>query len=196
MHEAVENGLDMAIINYSKIYPLFKIPQEEVELARKLIFRNSVDGDPLQKYMQHFAGTKGKTTTGTGSHVESLSVEDKLKYGIINGEKSVGEGEHKKTLEELLEQALLQYSPLDLINTGVMKQAVTYLEPKMEKKSTGGQKGTIVLATVKGDVHDIGKNLVDIILSNNWYRVVNLGISNRATSSSNRRRSTRLTRSV
>jgi len=203
MHEAVDNGLDLAIINYSKIYPLYKIPQEEVELARKLIFRNNVDGDPLQKYMQHFAGTKGKTTAGTASHVESLSVEDKLKYGIINGEKSVGEGEYKKSLEVLLEEALLQYSPLDLINTvlldgmktvgelfgarkmqlpsvldaaGVMKQAVAYLEPKMEKKSTGGQKGTIVLATVKGDVHDIGKNLVDIILSNNGYRVVNLGI--------------------
>jgi len=102
----------------------------------------------------------------------------------------------------LLEDALASYSPLELINTvlldgmktvgdlfgarkmqlpsvldsaGVMKQAVAYLEPKMEKK-TGSQKGTIVLATVKGDVHDIGKNLVDIILSNNGFKVVNLGI--------------------
>jgi 5-methyltetrahydrofolate--homocysteine methyltransferase len=134
--------------------------------------------------------------------VETLSVEDKLKFAIINGEKAVGEGAHKRTLEEILEDALTQYSPLDLINNvlldgmrtvgdlfgarkmqlpsvldsaGVMKQAVAYLEPKMEKKA-GSQKATIVLATVKGDVHDIGKNLVDIILSNNGYKVVNLGI--------------------
>ena len=202
MHEAVDHGLDTAIVNYAKVYPLYKIPQEEVELARRLIYRDASDGDPLQVYMQHFAGMKGKPQAQTTAHVESLSVEDKLKFAIINGEKSVGEGEHKRTLEQILDQALVQYTPLDLINTvlldgmktvgdlfgarkmqlpsvldsaGVMKQAVAYLEPKMERK-TGSQKGTIVLATVKGDVHDIGKNLVDIILSNNGYKVVNLGI--------------------
>jgi len=203
MHEAVDHGLDMAIVNYTKIYPLYKIPQEEVDLARKLIFRDESDGDPLQKYMNHFAGLKGKPAASTTAHVDTLSVEDKLKFAIINGEKSVGEGSHKKSLEELLEEALGTYSALELINTvlldgmktvgdlfgarkmqlpsvldsaGVMKQAVAYLEPKMEKKAGGSQKGTIVLATVKGDVHDIGKNLVDIILSNNGFKVVNLGI--------------------
>jgi len=202
MHEAVDHGLDMAIVNYSKIYPLYKIPQEEVELARKLIFRDPSAGDPLQVYMAHFSGMKGKPAAATTAHVDTLSVEDKLKFAIINGEKSVGEGANKKSLERLLEDALGTYSPLELINTvlldgmrtvgdlfgarkmqlpsvldsaGVMKQAVAYLEPKMEKKS-GSRKATIVLATVKGDVHDIGKNLVDIILSNNGYRVVNLGI--------------------
>jgi 5-methyltetrahydrofolate--homocysteine methyltransferase len=205
MHEAVDHGLDMAIVNYTKIYPLYKIPQEEVELARKLIHRDAnSDGDPLQKYMAHFAGMKGKPAASTTAHLDTLSVEDKLKFAIINGEKSVGDGAHKKTLEELLEEALAaNYSPLELINTvlldgmktvgdlfgarkmqlpsvldsaGVMKAAVAYLEPKMEKKSGSQQKGTIVLATVKGDVHDIGKNLVDIILSNNGFKVVNLGI--------------------
>ena len=202
MHEAVDHGLDMAIVNYTKIYPLYKIPQEEVELARKLIYRDESAGDPLQNYMAHFTGMKGKPAASTTARVDSLSVEDKLKFAIINGEKSVGEGAHKKSLEVLLEDALGQYSPLELINTvlldgmktvgdlfgarkmqlpsvldsaGVMKQAVAYLEPKMEKKA-GSQKGTIVLATVKGDVHDIGKNLVDIILSNNGFKVVNLGI--------------------
>src|SRR5579872_993968 len=202
MHEAVDHGLDMAIVNYTKIYPLYKIPHEEVELARKLIYRDGSDGDPLQKYMQHFAGSKSKVQASTIAHVETLSVEDKLKFAIINGEKAVGDGAQKKTLEQLLEGALTQYSPLELINTvlldgmktvgdlfgarkmqlpsvldsaGVMKQAVAYLEPKMEKKA-GSQKGTIVLATVKGDVHDIGKNLVDIILTNNGFKVVNLGI--------------------
>jgi 5-methyltetrahydrofolate--homocysteine methyltransferase len=202
MHEAVDNGLDIAIVNYSKVYPLYKIPQEEVELARKLIYRDESAGDPLQNYMAHFAGLKGKPQATTTAHVDTLSVEDKLKFAIINGEKSVGEGTHKKSLEGLLDDALAEYTPLELINTvlldgmktvgdlfgarkmqlpsvldsaGVMKQAVAYLEPKMEKKA-GSQKGTLVLATVKGDVHDIGKNLVDIILSNNGYRVVNLGI--------------------
>jgi 5-methyltetrahydrofolate--homocysteine methyltransferase len=202
LHEAVDHGLDMAIVNYSKVYPLYKISHEEVELARKLIYRDQSAGDPLQRYMEHFAGTKGKALAGTTAHVETLRVEDKLKFAIIQGEKAVGEGAHRKTLEELLEEALVEYTPLDLINTvlldgmktvgdlfgarkmqlpsvldsaGVMKQAVAYLEPKMEKK-TGSQKGTIVLATVKGDVHDIGKNLVDIILTNNGFRVVNLGI--------------------
>src|SRR5580700_713611 len=117
MHEAVNNGLDMAIVNYSKIYPLYKIPQEEVDLALKLIYRDAAsDGDPLQKYMNHFAGKKGKGESETTAHVETLSVEDKLKFAIINGEKAVGEGAHKKTLEEILEEALTQYSPLDLIN--------------------------------------------------------------------------------
>ncbi|HKD84658.1 MAG TPA: methionine synthase [Terriglobales bacterium] len=201
MHEAVDHGLDMAIVNYSKIYPLYKIPEAEVDLARKLIFFDQSNGDPLQVYMAHFAGTKGKEEKTT-AHVDTLSVEDKLKWAIINGEKFIGDGANKKSLDEVLEEALVNYSPLDLINNvlldgmrtvgdlfgarkmqlpsvldsaGVMKAAVAYLEPKMEKKE-GSQKGTIVLATVKGDVHDIGKNLVDIILSNNGYRVVNLGI--------------------
>ena len=205
LHEAVENGLDVAIVNYTKIYPLYKIPAEEVELARKLIYQDRSAGDPLQVYMQHFAGMKGKAQAQTTAHVDALSIEDKLKYAIINGEKSVGEGKTKRSLEELLEEALGEhkYTPLDLINTvlldgmktvgdlfgarkmqlpsvldsaGVMKAAVAYLEPKMEKKTGSQQKGTIILATVRGDVHDIGKNLVDIILSNNGYKVVNLGI--------------------
>src|SRR5919198_1069215 len=117
MHEAVDNGLDMAIVNYSKIYPLYKIPQEEVEFARKLIFRDESAGDPLQVYMNHFAGMKGKAQASTAAHVETLSIEDKLKFAIINGEKTVGEGTHKKSLEQLLEDALTQYTPLDLINT-------------------------------------------------------------------------------
>ncbi|MGH9556848.1 MAG: vitamin B12 dependent-methionine synthase activation domain-containing protein, partial [Terriglobales bacterium] len=131
-----------------------------------------------------------------------LSVEDRLKHCIINGEKALGEGDARQSLEQILETALKDYTPLDLINNvlldamrtvgelfgarkmqlpsvldsaSVMKQAVAFLEPRLEK-SAGRQRGTIVLATVKGDVHDIGKNLVDIILSNNGYRVVNLGI--------------------
>ena len=200
LHEAVDHGLDMAIVNYSKIYPLYKIPEAEVDLARKLIYRDESNGDPLQVYMKHFEGSKGKEETTT-AHVDTLSVEDKLKWAIINGEKTIGIAE-KKSLDQVLDEALANYTPLDIINNilldgmktvgelfgarkmqlpsvldsaGVMKAAVAYLEPKMEKVE-GRAKGTIVLATVKGDVHDIGKNLVDIILSNNGFKVVNLGI--------------------
>jgi len=205
MHEAVNNGLDMAIVNYSKIYPLYKIPQAEVELAKRLIYFDQSHGDPLQVYMAHFSGTQRKADA-TAEEVEKLTVEEKLKHLIINGEKAIGTGAHRRSLEQVLESALEKYTPLDLINNvlldgmktvgdlfgarkmqlpsvldsaSVMKQAVAYLEPKMEK-AAGSQKGTIVLATVKGDVHDIGKNLVDIILSNNGFRVVNLGIKQAA----------------
>ncbi len=206
MHEAVNHGLDMAIVNYGKIYPLYKIPDAEVEIARRLIYQDRSQGDPLQNYMAFFAGREKKVEEEV--HVESLSVEDKLKFSIVHGEKSIGEGAHKQSLEEVLEEALKTYTPLDLINNvlldgmrtvgelfgarkmqlpsvldsaSVMKQAVAHLEPKMEKVA-GREKGTMVLATVKGDVHDIGKNLVDIILSNNGYKVVNLGIKQPADS--------------
>jgi 5-methyltetrahydrofolate--homocysteine methyltransferase len=202
LKEAVDRGLDAAIVNYSKIYPLYKIPEKEVELARKLIFQDRSGGDPLQAYMAYFASLGKGSVQEEEIEVEDLTADEKLKRLIIRGERTIGLGEQKQTLEEALEAALLTHSPLDLINTvlldgmktvgdlfgarkmqlpsvldsaAVMKAAVAYLEPKMEK-SEGDGKATMVLATVKGDVHDIGKNLVDIILSNNGYRVINLGI--------------------
>ncbi len=205
-HEAVNYGLDIAIVNYSKIYPLYKIPDAEVELARRLIFHDTSQGDPLANYMTHFAGREKVEETPV--QVEALPIEEKLKFSIIRGEKALGEGARRQTLEQLLEEALARYTPLELINTvlldgmktvgelfgarkmqlpsvldsaSVMKQAVAYLEPKMEKVD-GSQKGTMVLATVRGDVHDIGKNLVDIILTNNGYKVINLGIKQPAES--------------
>jgi 5-methyltetrahydrofolate--homocysteine methyltransferase len=201
MYEAVNHGLDMAIVNYSKIYPLHRIPEAEVEVARRLVFHDTTAGDPLQNYLAHFAGREKKAEADR-PEVERLGIEDQLKFCIVQGEKSIGQGDHRRSLEEVLDEGLQKYTPLDLINNvlldgmrtvgelfgarkmqlpsvldsaSVMKQAVAYLEPKMEKVE-GSRKGTIVLATVKGDVHDIGKNLVDIILSNNGFRVVNLGI--------------------
>jgi 5-methyltetrahydrofolate--homocysteine methyltransferase len=202
LKEAVDRGLDTAIVNYSKIYPLYKIPEKEVELARKLIFQDRSEGDPLQAYMAYFASLGKGSVKEEEVSAENLTTDEKLKRLIIRGERTIGQGEQKQSLEEALETALVTHTPLDLINTvllegmktvgelfgarkmqlpsvldsaGVMKAAVAYLEPKMEK-SDGGGKGTMVLATVKGDVHDIGKNLVDIILSNNGFRVINLGI--------------------
>ncbi|MGA3128388.1 MAG: methionine synthase [Candidatus Korobacteraceae bacterium] len=206
MHEAVDRGLDIAIVNYTKIYPLYKIPEVELTLARKLIHADRGAGDPLQNYMAHFAAMKGQQEVAPAAHAESLAVEDKLKFCIIQGEKGIGEGSSRQTIEQILESALESYTPLEIINTilldamrtvgdlfgarkmqlpsvldsaGVMKAAVAHLEPKMEK-SEGSQKGTMALATVRGDVHDIGKNLVDIILTNNGYKVVNLGIKQSA----------------
>jgi 5-methyltetrahydrofolate--homocysteine methyltransferase len=198
LHEAVEAGLDAAIVNASKIVPLNRIPEREREVARRLIYdERRFEGDvctydPLAEFTRLFEGVKAKKDDKAD---ENLPVEERLKRHIIDGEK-VG-------LEDNLKLALQSYSALDIINNilldgmkvvgdlfgsgqmqlpfvlqsaEVMKAAVRFLEPFMEKKGGATAKGTMVLATVKGDVHDIGKNLVDIILTNNGYRVVNLGI--------------------
>ncbi|HVF48537.1 MAG TPA: methionine synthase [Pyrinomonadaceae bacterium] len=198
LHEAVEAGLDAAIVNASKILPLNRIGERELEVARQLIYdERKFDGDvctydPLTEFTKLFEGVKTKKEKRTD---DNLSVEERLKNHIVDGEK-IG-------LEEQLNVALKKYSALDIINNvlldgmkvvgdlfgsgqmqlpfvlqsaEVMKAAVKFLEPFMERKGGATEKGTMVLATVKGDVHDIGKNLVDIILTNNGYRVINLGI--------------------
>jgi 5-methyltetrahydrofolate--homocysteine methyltransferase len=198
LHEAVEAGLDAAIVNASKILPLNRIGEREREVARQLIYdERKFEGDvctydPLAEFTKLFEGVSAKKIKQDDSN---LPVEERLKRHVIDGEK-IG-------LEEQLTVALKSYSALDIINdilldgmktvgelfgsgqmqlpfvlqsAEVMKAAVKFLEPFMEKKGGATAKGTMVLATVKGDVHDIGKNLVDIILTNNGYRVVNLGI--------------------
>ncbi|HEX8283039.1 MAG TPA: methionine synthase [Pyrinomonadaceae bacterium] len=198
LHEAVEAGLDAAIVNASKIVPLNRIPEREREVARQLIYdERRFDGDvctydPLAEFTKLFEGVKAKREQKVD---DNLPVDERLKHHVVDGEK-VG-------LEDNLKLALRSYSALDIINNvlldgmktvgelfgsgqmqlpfvlqsaEVMKAAVRFLEPFMEKKGGATAKGTMVLATVKGDVHDIGKNLVDIILTNNGYKVVNLGI--------------------
>ncbi len=198
LHEAVEAGLDAAIVNASKIVPLNRIGERELEVARQLIYdERKFDGDicvydPLTEFTTLFAGVTAKKEKQDDAN---LPVEERLKEHIIGGEKI--------KLEDNLNLALEQYSALDIINNilldgmkvvgelfgsgqmqlpfvlqsaEVMKTAVRFLEPFMERKGGATTKGTMVLATVKGDVHDIGKNLVDIILTNNGYRVINLGI--------------------
>ncbi|MBX9938664.1 MAG: methionine synthase [Candidatus Obscuribacterales bacterium] len=193
LHYAVEAGLDMAIVNAQKILPLYKIDESEREFHRRLIFDLAeADYDPLFRLLE-FYDKKEKTSSKSTSDL-ALSVEERLQRRIIDGDR-VG-------LDKDLEQALLKYAPLTIINTillegmkvvgdlfgagkmqlpfvlqsaETMKAAVTYLEPHMERLG-GESRGTMVLATVKGDVHDIGKNLVDIILTNNGYKVINLGI--------------------
>jgi 5-methyltetrahydrofolate--homocysteine methyltransferase len=199
LHEAMQAGLDGAIVSAAKILPLAKIDPEHQKICRDLIYDNrGFDGDivtydPLTKLTTLF---EGKSLKKKEAIAKDLPIEEQLKQHIIDGER-IG-------LEDALANALKQYEPLHIINTFLldgmkvvgelfgsgqmqlpfvlqsaqtMKAAVAYLEPFMEKSdSDGSGKGTFVIATVKGDVHDIGKNLVDIILSNNGYKVVNLGI--------------------
>src|SRR6478672_5244284 len=197
LHDCVDAGMNSAIVNASKILPLIRFNEHEIDTARDLIYdRRKFDGDvctydPLTEFTTLF---QGKTAQSIKPDISNLPVEEKLKRHIIDGEK-IG-------LEDSLKVAMGKYPPLDIINNilldgmkvvgdlfgsgqmqlpfvlqsaEAMKAAVKFLEPFMEKIE-GSNKGVLVLATVKGDVHDIGKNLVDIILTNNGYKVVNLGI--------------------
>ncbi|GED87961.1 methionine synthase [Streptomyces sp. 6-11-2] len=196
LDECVKAGLDSAIVHASKILPIARFDEEQVTTALDLIHDRRREGyDPLQKLMQLFEGATAKSLkAGKAEELAALPLEERLKRRIIDGEKN--------GLEQDLDEALETRKALDIVNdtlldgmkvvgelfgsgqmqlpfvlqsAEVMKNAVAHLEPHMEKTDEAG-KGTIVLATVRGDVHDIGKNLVDIILSNNGYNVVNLGI--------------------
>ncbi|WP_060885352.1 methionine synthase [Streptomyces caniscabiei] len=196
LDECVKAGLDSAIVHASKILPIARFSEEEVNTALDLIHDRRAEGyDPLQKLMALFEGaTATSLKAGKAEELAALPLEERLKRRIIDGEKN--------GLEADLDEALQTRAALDIVNdtlldgmkvvgelfgsgqmqlpfvlqsAEVMKTAVAHLEPHMEKSDAEG-KGTIVLATVRGDVHDIGKNLVDIILSNNGYNVVNLGI--------------------
>ena len=192
LDHALRRGLTGAIVHFSKILPLHRIPEEEVQVAEDLIFDRRRDGyDPLQAFMALF---EDRTVEKAEKKGRPEKLEDRLAQRIVDGD--------RLDLEADLALAMQSYKPLDIINdillsgmktvgelfgagkmqlpfvlqsAETMKSAVRYLEPFMERVE-GQEKGTIVLATVRGDVHDIGKNLVDIILTNNGYRVVNLGI--------------------
>jgi 5-methyltetrahydrofolate--homocysteine methyltransferase len=198
LHYALEAGLDSAILHAAKIMPLASIDEKGKEICRRLLFDerafdaagNCIE-DPLQMLIEHYADkkTEGKKGQSLGD-----TIEERLRQAIIQG--------RRETLIADLDSARERYSPIDIINrilldgmkvvgelfgsgqmqlpfvlqsAEVMKAAVAHLEKFMEKVE-GAEKGKIVLATVKGDVHDIGKNLVDIILTNNGYKVYNLGI--------------------
>ncbi len=198
LHYALEYGLDSAILHAAKIMPLANIDENGRELCRRLLFDERVfdaagicTEDPLQMLIEHYADKKTESKKG-----QSLgeTIEERLRQAIIQG--------RRESLIVDLDTARQRYSPIDIINrilldgmkvvgdlfgsgqmqlpfvlqsAEVMKTAVAHLEQFMEKVE-GAEKGKIVLATVKGDVHDIGKNLVDIILTNNGYKVYNLGI--------------------
>jgi 5-methyltetrahydrofolate--homocysteine methyltransferase len=192
LEEALKRGMTGAILHVSKIVPFHKIPENEAKTALDLIYdRRRPDYDPLQAFIALY---ENRTAAKAEKKVKPVSLEERLKARIVDGDRS--------GLDADLEVALQRMGPLDIINNilldgmktvgdlfgagkmqlpfvlqsaETMKAAVAYLEPHMERIA-GSEKGTIVLATVKGDVHDIGKNLVDILLTNNGFKVVNLGI--------------------
>ena len=194
LHECVEAGLDAAIVHAARIIPLSKIDDDVREVCLDLIYdRRRPDYDPLSELLARFEGVSSGALEREDR--SDWSVERRLEQRIVDGdrngledelEEALGGGHSPlgvvndvllvgmKTVGDLFASGEMQL-PFVLQSAETMKAAVSYLEPKMEKADQGG-KGTVVLATVKGDVHDIGKNLVDIILTNNGYAVVNLGI--------------------
>ena len=204
INECVAAGLDSAIVHASKILPLSRIPAEQRDVAMDLIYdRRGTAGalsdgdesyDPLTKLLELFADVKVQTVEKEDR--SGWPVGERLHHRIIDGdreglvadlEEAMAEGitplaiinEHllggMKVVGELFGAGEMQL-PFVLQSAETMKASVAYLEPFMEKVEDDDGKGRIVLATVKGDVHDIGKNLVDIILTNNGYEVHNLGI--------------------
>ncbi|MET8086243.1 methionine synthase [Micromonospora sp. NPDC005237] len=197
LHECVQAGLTSAIVHASKILPMSKIPDEQREVALDLVYDRRREGyDPVQRFLELFEGVDVTSARATrAQELAALPLDERLKRRIIDGERNGLEADldeamaggraplsiindilldGMKVVGELFGSGQMQL-PFVLQSAEVMKTAVAYLEPHMETTEDGG-KGRIVLATVRGDVHDIGKNLVDIILSNNGYEVVNIGI--------------------
>ncbi len=193
LHHAIAAGLDAAIVHAGKIRPLYQLPDDERQMLEDLVFdRRRDDYDPLTAIIEHYQDHKGDQDR-RGELID-LPIEERLQRRIIDGD--------RPGLENDLDLALESYNALDIINNlllagmktvgelfgsgemqlpfvlqsaETMKAAVSHLEPHLDKRS-GSPAGKMVIATVKGDVHDIGKNLVDIILTNNGFQVVNLGI--------------------
>ncbi len=203
LHECTKAGLDSAIVHAAKILPMTKIDEEQRQVALDLVYdrrRPASDGaeayDPLSRFLQLFEGVDATAVRQSrAAELAALPLGERLARRIIDGERNGLEADLQEALDsgktalDIVNEHLLEgmkvvgelfgrgemQLPFVLQSAEVMKAAVGWLEPHMEKTDEEG-KGTIVLATVKGDVHDIGKNLVDIILSNNGYSVVNLGI--------------------
>ncbi len=196
LDECVRAGLDSAIVHASRIMPIARIPADQLQTALDLIYDRRRDGyDPLATLLALFDGVDTAAVKASrAAELAALPLWERLRRRIVDGERTGLEADLDEALSqrpalEIVNDILLDgmktvgdlfgsgqmQLPFVLISAEVMKAAVGYLEPHMERSGEVG-KGRIVLATVKGDVHDIGKNLVDIILSNNGYDVVNLGI--------------------
>jgi 5-methyltetrahydrofolate--homocysteine methyltransferase len=196
LDECVRAGLDSAIVHPSRIMPIARIGGEQLQVALDLVYDRRREGyDPLARLLEMFEGVDaGAVRASRAAELAGLPLWERLKRRIIDGERAGLQADldealgrrpaleivndvlldGMKTVGELFGSGQMQL-PFVLTSAEVMKAAVGYLEPHMERSAEAG-KGRIVLATVRGDVHDIGKNLVDIILSNNGYDVINLGI--------------------
>ncbi len=196
LNECVKAGLDSAIVHAARIMPIARIPADQLQVALDLVYDRRRDGyDPLTRLLELFEGVDTASLKASrAAELHGLPLWERLKRRIIDGERlgleaDLDEALRQRPALEIVNDVLLDgmktvgdlfgsgqmQLPFVLTSAEVMKAAVGYLEPHMERSGEAG-KGKIVLATVKGDVHDIGKNLVDIIVSNNGYDVVNLGI--------------------
>ncbi|WP_232014103.1 methionine synthase [Glycomyces terrestris] len=197
LNECVEAGLTSAIVHASKILPMASIPKEQQQVALDMVYdRRTADYDPLQRLIEIFDGVSlAGSKEARAEALAALPLGERLAQRIIDGDKNGMDTDLDEALAEgrrpldIINDHLLEgmkvvgdrfgsgqmQLPFVLQSAEAMKFAVAHLEPHMDKADST-DKGTIVLATVRGDVHDIGKNLVDIILSNNGYTVVNLGI--------------------
>ncbi|GAA1893860.1 methionine synthase [Asanoa iriomotensis] len=197
LSECVDAGLTSAIVHASKILPMSRIPSRQRDVALDLVYDRRRPGyDPVQEFIALFEGVDvASARASRAAELAALPLDERLKRRIVDGERSGLESDLSAALEsrtalDIINDTLLDgmkvvgelfgsgqmQLPFVLQSAEVMKTAVAYLEPHIEKADDDQGKGRIVLATVKGDVHDIGKNLVDIILSNNGYEVVNIGI--------------------
>ena len=195
LHECVQAGLDSAIVHSAKILPMDRIPDDQRQVALDLIYDRRDEYDPLAKFLEMFEGVTAKSARETrAAELAALPLGERLQRRIIDGEAKGLEADLDEALQSKEAIAIINEDLLagmkvvgDLFGSGqmqlpfvlqsaeTMKAAVAHREPHMEK-TDGSGKGTLVLATVRGDVHDIGKNLVDIIVSNNGYTVINIGI--------------------
>jgi 5-methyltetrahydrofolate--homocysteine methyltransferase len=194
LHHCIEAGLSMAIVNVKSILPIHKISDEDREVCEDLLFNNRQNGDPLFKFIEHFSSAKELDNSTSDEEFLALSTKEKISKLLIDGDKErmlklleVAKDEiaPEKIVNEILLEAMKVVGdlfgdgkmqlPFVLQSAETMKSAVDFLNPYLPKKEVK-KETTLILGTVKGDVHDVGKNLVDIILTNNGYRVINLGI--------------------
>jgi 5-methyltetrahydrofolate--homocysteine methyltransferase len=195
LHECVKAGLDSAIVHAARILPIARIPEEQYQVALDLVYDRRKEGyDPLARFLELFEG-ETLSADSRAAELAALPLFERLERRIVDGERTGLQADLDAALEErsaldIVNDTLLagmrtvgdlfgrgeMQLPFVLQSAEVMKAAVAHLEPHIEGRGDDESGATIVLATVKGDVHDIGKNLVDIILSNNGYTVVNLGI--------------------
>ncbi|WP_457596021.1 methionine synthase [Hydrogenimonas sp.] len=194
LHHCLEAGLSSVIINVKHIIPMAKISEEDRRVCENLLFHRTEEGDPLFAFIEHFSKKEKRDEAAEDEAFAQMSDEEKIHRLLLDGDKErmiplVEEARHRIPPERIVNEILIEAMkdvgelfgsgqmqlPFVLQSAETMKAAVDHLNPYLPKKEKASDT-TLVLGTVKGDVHDVGKNLVDIILTNNGFKVVNLGI--------------------
>lgn len=194
LHHCVQAGLSMAIVNVKNTIPLHKMREEDIKVCEDLLFNRREEGDPLFKFIAHFSNVKAVNQDEEDAAFAKMSTREKLHKLLLDGDKErmlklLPQAKDEIPPEEIVNVVLIDAMkevgelfgsgkmqlPFVLQSAETMKAAVDFLNPYLPKKEKTSET-TLVLGTVKGDVHDVGKNLVDIILTNNGFKVINIGI--------------------